>query len=319
MSADQAPVPLRVVSRRDSVDHIVDDMVIDEPDTPKTPTESAAGSRARTEQESKADAKQAQASSEEEDRISSMSVVTKNFTGKASARVNPEPTGPELLTSTSTGSGTRARKKSPKQATRHSTLQRGQSAGSKMARKSSHWDAVRTAVKEGDRRVSNASLGMRAEVLQRFARAAEPHAESPAGRRASHISFLDSNIQGSAIGGRKVSAARVMHQMRTLDFMFHREVDSSGNKVPILSHQSRPRQIWDILIMFLVLLYSVLLPLELAEILQTSSLGYFVMDWIFDIIFLFDLGLNFFTPYQIPPRDEWYTQPRLTAFHYART
>eukprot|EP00947_MAST-08B_sp_MAST-8B-sp1_P006256 g6256.t1 len=43
------------------------------------------------------------------------------------------------------------------------------------------------------------------------------------------------------------------------------------------------------------------------------------MDWIFDIIFLFDLGLNFFTPYQIPPRDEWYTQPRLTAFHYART
>ena len=87
---------------------------------------------------------------------------------------------------------------------------------------------------------------------------------------------------------------------------------------PLLSGASRPRAMWDILIICLVLYSTVLLPLQMAEIVDMDSPGWQAFDLIVDVLFWIDLVLNFFTPYQSASGD-WITDKKRMALNYLKS
>ena len=101
-------------------------------------------------------------------------------------------------------------------------------------------------------------------------------------------------------GRRAVSAAQKVEVQGTQgSFLRRGRPTSSSHSTPWLAHESRPRMVWNIILMFLVVYNSIVIPLEMANVLE----GYKVDDslncdgpstishvhFVIDLIFMLDL------------------------------
>ena len=89
-------------------------------------------------------------------------------------------------------------------------------------------------------------------------------------------------------------------------------------KIPFLAPPSSFRIRWDAVLVLLILWTSIMLPLQIAVIVDTTGPGWLVLDTLVDLFFIADLVLNFFTPYNAP-NGEWITDRNAMAKNYAKS
>jgi len=78
------------------------------------------------------------------------------------------------------------------------------------------------------------------------------------------------------------------------------------------------RQTWDMLFLFAIMYIVLLFPYRIAFV-TNFSVGYAVVDFILDMFFIADIGLNFCTAYIQSETNILITSHKLIAKHYART
>ena len=84
-------------------------------------------------------------------------------------------------------------------------------------------------------------------------------------------------------------------------------------KVPLLASDRLWRIFWDFFIIILVVVNALLLPVQLSEVVRSTSL---VADTIVDFLFIFDIILNFCTPYRREGSHVWITSFARTSWRY---
>ena len=115
---------------------------------------------------------------------------------------------------------------------------------------------------------------------------------------------------------------------RDTKFAVHDDNDSTEDIPFVLAEDSRARLRWDMLITFLIAFYIVVVPLRIAfedsvplgsptKLFLTSGGGWHVVDVLSDLVFIFDIFLNFRTA--IRTDGVVYDTPHKIAKHYMKT